>query len=81
MVFEALTTKMAGRVAFGEKVRLYFSKEKRKNHGSCYRRKKIDKSALPWFCVRVARARARGREREVCTIIEKRAEGEKEREI
>ena len=46
MSFEVLTTKLAARVAFGEKVRLYFSKERRKNHDSCYRRVKINKSAL-----------------------------------
>ena len=36
VVFEVLTMEMAGRVAFGEKVRLYFSKERRKNNRSCY---------------------------------------------
>ena len=46
MSFEVLTTKLAVRVVFGEKVRLYFSKERRKHHDSCYRRAKINKSAL-----------------------------------
>ena len=44
--FEVLTTELAAQVAFGENVRLYFSKEGRKNHKSCYRRTKINKSAL-----------------------------------
>ena len=43
MVFEVLKTEMAGRVTFSEKVRFYFSKERRKNHRSCHRRAKINK--------------------------------------
>ena len=35
MVFEAIKTQIAGRVAFGEKVRYYFSPGGKKIHRSC----------------------------------------------
>lgn len=35
MVFEAIKTQIAGRVAFGEKVRYYFSSGGKKIHRSC----------------------------------------------
>ena len=64
MSFEVLTTKLAARVAFGEKVRLYFSKERRNNHEGCYRRAKINKSAVSCLCMFRVASGERGRERQ-----------------
>ena len=50
-------------MAFGEKVRLYFSKERRNNHESCYRRAKINKSAVSCLCMFRVASGERGRER------------------
>ena len=67
---------MAGRVTCGEKVRLYFSKEKRKNHGNCYRRTK--NRQIGTFIVCVSRGEGEREERYIHNL--KRGPRAKKRE-
>ena len=49
MVFEAIKTKIAGRVAFGEKARYYFSSGGKKIHRSCCEEGAVRGIACSWF--------------------------------